>query len=135
MNQNQVTITYNSIMYDIDDRINITSQGILGNKNGINVVMYNEENEGMAPVRTILKFNQDFLKVTKMGVKKTEMRYETGYTHNTVYHTLFGEFDMCIKTEEYTLQEVDNGFKITTVYNLEMDGNFVSKCRVEIEIK
>ena len=134
MNQNQVTITYNSIMYDIDDRINITSQGILGNKNGINVVMYNEENEGMAPTRTILKFNQDFLKVSKMGVTKTEMHYQREYTHKSRYNTFVGAYDMCIKTEEYTLEEIDNGYKIVTVYNLELDGNFISKCKVEIII-
>ena len=135
MSKKEVTITYTSHMYDTDEKINTTAKGICGIKDGVNIVMYNEENEGMAPIKTILKFDYNFLNVTKMGVKKTEMRYETGYTHNTVYHTLFGEFDMCIKTEEYTLQEVDNGFKITTVYNLEMDGNFVSKCKVEIAIK
>ncbi len=134
MSKKEVTITYTSHMYDTDEQINTTAKGICGNKDGINIVMYNEENEGLAPIKTILKFDHDFLNVTKMGITKTEMRYERGYTHNTAYHTLFGECDMCIKTEEYKLEEVDNGFKITTVYNLEMDGNFISKCKVEIEI-
>ena len=39
-----------------------------------------------------------------------------------------------VKTEEYDLKEIDKGYKITTVYNLELDGNFISKCKVEIEI-
>lgn len=134
MSQKQVTITYTSHMYDTDEHINMTAQGILGKKNGVNIVMYNQENEGMAPTRTILKFNEDFLNVTKMGVTKTEMRYERGYTHKTVYHTFVGECDMCIKTDEYDLKETDKGYKITTVYNLELDGNFISKCKVEIEI-
>ena len=134
MSQKQAIITYTSHMYDTDEHINTTASGIFGHKNGVNIVMYNEENEGMAPTRIILKFNQDFLQVTRMGVTKTEMRYERGYTHNTVYHTFFGACDMCIKTEEYSLQETAKGYKITTVYNLEMDGNFISKCKVEIEI-
>lgn len=134
MSKKDVTITYNSHMYDTDEQINTTAKGIFGNRDGVNIVMYKEENEGLAPIKTILKFNQDYLNVTKMGITKTEMRYERGYTHNTVYHTLFGECDMCIKTEEYSLEEIANGYKITTVYNLEMDGNFISKCKVEIEI-
>ena len=134
MNKKEVTITYTSRMYDTDEQINMTAKGIMGNRDGVNIVMYNEENEGMAPTRTILKFDQNFLNVSKMGVTRTEMRYQRGYTHKSRYHTFVGECDMCIKTEEYALQEIDNGYKITTVYNLEMDGNFISKCKVEIVI-
>ena len=134
MNRKEVTITYTSRMYDTDEQINMTAKGIMGNRDGVNIVMYNEENEGMAPTRTILKFDQNFLNVSKMGVTRTEMRYQRGYTHQSRYHTFAGECDMCIKTEEYALQEIDNGYKITTVYNLEMDGNFISKCKVEIVI-
>lgn len=134
MSKKQVTISYTSHMYHTDEQINMTANGILGNKDGVNIVMYNEENEGMAPIRTILKFDENFLTVSKMGVTKTEMHYERGYTHKSMYHTFIGECDMCIKTEEYSLKEIDNGYKITTVYNLEFDGNFISKCKVEIEI-
>ena len=63
MNKKEVTITYTSRMYDTDEQINMTAKGIMGKKDGVYIVMYNEENEGMAPTRTILKFNQDFLKV------------------------------------------------------------------------
>ena len=135
MNKKEVTITYTSHMYDTDDRVNTTAKGIFGTKDGVNIVMYNEENEGMEPTRTILKFNQDFLDVTKMGATKSKMHYESGYTHNSIYHTFFGDCDMCIKTEEYILEEIDNSYKITTLYNLEMNGNFISKCKVEIVIK
>ena len=134
MSKKEVTITYTSHMYDTDERIHTTAKGICGNKDGVNIVMYNEENEGVAPIKTILKFNQDFLKVSRLGVTKTEMHYEHGYTHNGIYHTFIGEYDMCIKTEEYTLTEIANGYKIIIVYNLELDGNFVSKCKVEINI-
>lgn len=134
MNKKEVTITYTSRMYDTDEQINMTAKGIMGKKDGVYIVMYNEENEGMAPTRTILKFNQDFLKVSKMGVTKTEMHYQHGYTHKSRYNTFVGAYDMCIKTEEYTLEEIENGYKIVTVYNLELDGNFISKCKVEISI-
>ena len=134
MNKKEVTITYTSRMYDTDEQINMTAKGIMGNKDGVYIAMYNEENEGMAPTRTILKFNQDFLKVSKMGVTKTDMHYERGYTHKSRYNTFVGAYDMCIKTEEYTLEETDNGYKIETVYNLELDENFISKCKVEISI-
>lgn len=135
MNQKEVTITYASHMYNTDEKIDITAKGIWGNKNGVNFVRYNEENEGMAPTKTTLKFNKDYLKVSKLGTTKTEMYYEQGYTHKGLYHTFIGDYDMCIKTEEYTLEEMDNGFKIVTVYNLELDGNFITKCKVEITIK
>ena len=134
MNKKEVTITYTSRMYDTDEQINMTAKGIMGKKDGVYIVMYNEENEGMVPTRTILKFNQDFLKVSKMGVTKTDMHYERGYTHKSRYNTFVGAYDMCIKTEEYTLEEKENGYNIVTVYNLELDGNFISKCKVEISI-
>lgn len=134
MSKKQVTISYTSHMYDTDEQINMTANGIMGNRDGVNIAMYNEQNEAMAPIRTILKFDENFLTVSKMGVTKTEMRYECGYTHKSKYHTFIGDYDMCIKTEEYDLKETDKGYKITTVYNLELDGNFISKCKVEIEI-
>ena len=134
MNKKEVTITYTSHMYDTDDHVNTTAKGIFGIKDGVYIVMYSEENEGMEPTRTVLKFNKDFLDVTKMGAMKSKMHYERGYTHNSIYYTFFGNCDMCIKTEEYILEEIDNGYKITTLYNLEMNGNFMSRCKVEIVI-
>ena len=60
--------------------------------------------------------------------------YYTNEEIDKVLKSFIGDYDMCIKTDEYDLKEIDKGYKITTVYNLELDGNFISKCKVEIEI-
>lgn len=135
MNHREVTITFKSHMFDTEEQIDVSSKGIYYNKDNMHHVMYTEVVEGGPDVRNILKFNGEALEVTKLGITKTNMYYKSGYEHKDTYRTPFGEYDMRIRTEEYALFEVPDGFDIITVYNLELGGAHVSKCRVEISIR
>lgn len=134
MEKKEVTIRFKSYMYDTDEQMEISATGVLYLKDGLHYVMYTEESDSGQHVRNILKFNSESLEVSKLGTTKTVMFYKAGHRHTNIYRTPFGEYDMCIDTEEYSLSESGDKLNMITVYNLELGGAQVSRCRVEIDI-
>lgn len=135
MENKDVRITFKSHMFDTDEQFEMSAKGVHYVKNGKHYVMYTEESEGGQRVRNILKFDDDSLEVSKIGTAKTKMHYKTGHRHVDVYRTPFGEYDMCIDTEEYVMSEKDGSYEIIAGYNLELGGSHVSRCRVEITVE
>lgn len=135
MDSKNANIIFKSHMFDTDEKIELTAKGIHSVKNGKHYVMYTEELEGGENIRNILKFDSEALDVSKIGTTRTHMYYKAGYKHRDVYRTPFGEYDMCTETEKYVLSETDGKYSIVIVYDLQLGGNHVSKCKVEIEIK
>jgi len=135
MDKREVTIKFKSTMYDTGEGIEVSAKGIYFYKDEKHQVMYTEVNESGPDTKNILKFDEESLEVTKLGATKTSMLYKAGNTYNDIYHTPLGEFDMCIKTEEYAMFSGVNGYDLVTLYNLELGGAHVSKCKVEISIK
>ena len=134
MERRDVTITFKSHMYDTDEHIDIETKGIYFGKDGKHNAIYTEAVEGGADIRNILKFDAESLDVTKLSATRTKMFYKAGHIHEGVYSTPLGQYDMRIHTEEYALFETSMGFDIIIVYNLELGGGHVSKCKVEIKI-
>lgn len=135
MSQKGVNITFRSHMYDTDERMEVSAKGVHSIKDGKHYVMYTEESEGGLSVRNILKFDDEALEVSKIGTTRTNMYYKAGHRHTDVYRTPLGEYDMCIETKEYELVAENDLYKIATVYDLELGGSHVSKCKVEIVIE
>ena len=135
MNQKDVSILFKSHMYDTDEKIEVSAKGVHFVKDGMHYVMYNEEVESGQHVRNILKFDGEFLDVSKLGITRTNMYYKTGHRHTDVYRTPFGEEDMCSDTEKYILVESEKQMKIIIEYRLELGGVHVSRCKVEIIIE
>ena len=134
MERREVTIRFKSYMQDTDEHIDIEAKGTYMSKGDQHVVMYTETVDGGHNVRNILKFDAKSLEVTKLGATKTKMFYKVGHIHEDVYSTPLGQYDMRIQTEEYALFENGMGLDIITVYNLELGGAHISKCKVEIKV-
>ena len=135
MEKNNARITFKSYMYDIDEQIELIANGKHYIKDELHYVMYNEESEDGHNTRNIMKFNGEYLEVSKLGITKTNMYYKPGYRHNDRYHTPFGEYDRCIDTEKYILVVSEKRYKILVEYNLQLGGAHVSRCKVEIVIE
>ena len=135
MEKKEVTIKYNSHMYDTDEHIEMSAKGVHFVKDDMHYVMYTDEAESGRSVRNILKFNGEFLEVSKLGITRTNMYYKPGHRHTDVYRTPFGEYDMCIDTEKYILVVSEKRLKVVTEYKLELGGAHVSRCKVEIYIE
>lgn len=134
MEKDNVIITFKSCMYDTDEQIDMMAKGVHYVKGDVHYVMYNEEAESGQSVRNILKFNGEFLEVSKLGATKTNMYYKSGHTHKNIYRTPLGEYDMCIDTDKYILVVLENRYKIVVEYSLQLGGVPVSKCKVEITV-
>ncbi len=135
MKKNNAKITFKSYMYDTDEQIELTANGIHSIKDELHYVMYNEETEDGQCTRNIMKFNDEYLEVSKLGVTKTKMYYKPGYRHNDRYRTPFGEYDMCIDTDKYILVVSEKRYKVLVEYNLQLGGVHVSRCKVEIVVE
>ncbi len=134
MERREVTITFKSHMYDTDEQIDISAKGTYFRKDDKHCVMYTETVDGGPDVRNILKFDAESLDVSKISITRTNMFYKAGHIHEDVYRTPLGEYDMRIQTEEYALFDTGHSIDIIIVYNLELGGAHISKCRVEIKV-
>ena len=135
MDKKEVTIIFKSKMYDTDEKFDISAKGMHYIKDGKHYVTYSEVTQDGRNVRNILKFDSEALHVSKIGITRTNMYYKKGHIYEDVYGTPFGVYDMCIRTTECILSETKDTCKIMTEYNLELGGQHVSKCRVEITIR
>lgn len=134
MSKRAAKITYISNMIDTDEHIKTEASGTYMVKDGLHYLMYTE-GEGKDSVRNILKFNNNSLHISKIGITRTEMHYEKDYKHVGIYNTPFGQYEMNISTEDYVFMLTKYGFNIRVKYDLELGGSFVSKCIVEILIE
>ncbi len=135
MEKDSVTISFKSHMYDTDEQFEIVANGVHYVKDDLHYVMYNEESDDGHLVKNILKFNGEYLEVSKLGTTKTKMYYKPAHRHKDVYRTPFGEYDMCTDTEKYILVVSENRYKVLVEYKLELGGAHVSRCKVEIAIE
>ena len=135
MERREVTITFKSHMFDTDEHIDIEAKGTYFGKDGKHNVIYTEVVEGGADIRNILKFDAESLDVTKLSTTRTKMFYKAGHIYEDVYSTPLGQYDMRIQTEEYALFDTGRGLDIIIVYNLELGGAHISKCKVEIKVE
>ncbi len=75
-------------------------------KDGKHLVMAKEEQDGIV-TNLRLTFDRNTLEVRRSGEVVTELVFEAGRTHETMYRTPFGSLPIKTETREYYLNEKD----------------------------
>ena len=81
MDKKEVTIIFNSKMYDTDEKFDISAKGMHYIKDGKHYVTYSEVAQDGRNVRNILKFDSEALHVSKIGITRTNMYYKKGHIY------------------------------------------------------
>ncbi len=142
--KDKVLVTINGIQHDIDnnDGIRTIQPGkykLVSNKHVVKYDEYIEDNDSNAPIAitNFLKIDSssNMVTLTKKGASSSNMVFQEGYHHDSLYQTPFGAMQMSLYTTGLTIEENDESINISIKYSLAMNKSHVSDCSITINIE
>ena len=114
-------------------------RGYYSYRNGTHFISYEEcyENGKKAGTEgfSLLKIKNNTVHILKKGAITTRMEFDTHKNHYTPYQTPYGVFQMEISTDSLTIRREGEDFLIHISYELHMEGQLLSKCSIEIQVR
>ena len=128
-----VRVKGTQIMEDEDDTVEMITSGTVHEKNGKKYLLYDESiGEGTEPTHNIVKIWPDKIEVLKHGLVESHMTFECGKKHMANYNTPVGLIILGLTTSALKVEEDESTLGISISYSLEMNGEYVSGCCLEI---
>ena len=116
-----------------DDSIEIITSGSYYNKDGRHYIIYEESVEGVdTPTRNVIKVTPDKIEVAKRGIVESHMTFECGKKNMANYVTPMGLIVLGLTTTSMQAEEQEDSFHIRIEYSLEMNGEYVSGCCLDL---
>lgn len=99
-------------------------------------IVYEEAIEGETQTNhNRIKISPGRVELNKTGMLSVHMVFEENEKHKTCYYTPYGTLMMEIETKKITVSETENEIHIEIEYALEMNGEFVADCHIQINVK
>lgn len=136
-----VLISIKGLQYDInaktddDGRVETLNRGTYYEKNDHRYVVYDESIDGEITVKTIIKFNENFLEVTRRGGYSVHLMFEEGKKSYTDYRTPFGNFIIGTDTESIEIEETESRMEVHISYDMEMNYEHLAHCNIDVLIE
>ncbi len=132
----EVFITVRSFQKDIDeeDKIEENGPGKCLVKDGVYFLSYEKADEN-GIVKNRIRVEDDAIQVVKHGAVESVMWFKVGEETESVYDTKFGEMDLIMKTTVLDIFIGEEKIRIDLVYELYVNGEFLSNCEMLIEAK
>ena len=122
-----------------EDQESITTmeKGNLLYKNPYYYVAFEEtiQEDSKKSTKTILKFNEKELRVTRKGEIESTLYFTNGGIHNSVYVTPLGNFEVEIKTEKFKVEIREEQQNIRVNYQIGFAHMPYQEGNIVIEIK
>lgn len=128
-----VSVKGTQLIGEENDTIEIITAGTWYEKNGKQYLLYDEsigENGDMT--RNTIKVWPDKVEVTKKGLVDSHMTFECGKKHMANYMTPVGLIVLGITTSFMEIKQDEKKLHIAITYSLEMNGEYVSGCSLEL---
>lgn len=131
-----VLITVSGRQFDVtDEPVVLVTRGNYYQKNGKHYVLYEEQQEGIdGVIKNRIKFYGDHYEMVKSGAVVSALKFSANEKHESVYNTTAGAVMMSVDTNEVRILESDERIDVLVNYSLDINGQFISKCSVEITI-
>ncbi len=114
-------------------KMDFMTPGKLFSKDGGWYIIYEEtELSGLAGSKTMLKFKDGMCSMHRYGPHASQLTFEVGVKHESIYGTPYGNFNMTTKG-----RTIDTDFetgKVKLVYDLVIDGLSESVNTLEVDI-
>lgn len=119
-----------------EDEIEVIYIGSYYRRNGKHYVKYDEPVDDSGQVnKNMMKISRDEVELTANGSTGHHMVFTAGQKNMTYYSTPYGGLNMGIDTYSLEVAEEENNIHIDIKYGLEINLDYVSQCRVCIEIE
>lgn len=130
-----VLITITGLQPEVqgDDAIEMTSVGTCMHRDGVWYLSYEEEDDGHLS-KCRIKATEKSLELTKAGHVTTRLVFTPGEVFEAIYTTPYGDIDMKMLTKSLTFHEEENSLSTALIYELGINGQFVSDCKLNISV-
>ncbi len=132
-----VLITVSGRQFDIgDEPVVLVTRGNYYQKNGKHYVLYEEQpDEHEDIIKNRIKFYDGNFEMVKKGAVSSALRFCIDEKSESVYRTAAGDVLMEVVTSDIDISETENKMRVTVNYKLNINGQFISDCEVEILIE
>lgn len=117
-----------------NQRIETLTRGTFYNRNNKNFVNYEESPDGAETVKSLIKFDKNFLELTKKGKYSVHMVFEEGKKNYTNYQTPYGNFILGIDTNSISYSEKEQEINMSVVYDMEMNYEHLAHCEIDMKV-
>lgn len=119
------------------DKVEFTTEGKLGQKDGKMYILYEEdESIGAKGVKTMLKIENDKQVILqRSGALNSRMTIEKGQRHNCCYSTVQGDIMVGVFGESIKSDLSEHGGKLFMRYTVDVNMGLVSRNEIEISVK
>ena len=118
------------------DPITLVTSGRYYRKNGLYYISYDEtELTGLAGTHTTVKVGTDTVKVIRTGLYASELQFELGKRHMSLYHTEFGDLSIVVSTNHILNTLTDDGGDLDVTYTVEVANTPVGVNHLTLNIK
>ena len=105
-------------------------------KNDCYYISYEEtELTGLEGTRTTLRVKPDYVKLVRTGLYPSELVFELGKRHMSLYHTDFGDLSIVVSTNHIKNTLTDEGGDLDLTYTVEVANTPVGVNHLSLNIK
>lgn len=137
--QKDVMISINGLqgtMEGGEDNITLVTSGTLTSKGGEYIIRYEEsELTGMEGTITTLNIAPNTVTVTRTGQYPSQMMFEKGRKHNTLYHTNYGDLVVGVDTHHIFSDIGEDGGELTVKYAIDIDNALAGTNSLTVNVK
>lgn len=120
---------------DETEHMEVINKGNYYKKNDFHYVVYDEMMEGFdQPIKSMMKFKEGVLTVTKKGLLNVNMVFEESRKNNCCYATPYGDMMLGIDTTSVEMTEEEDRIVVNACYSLEANYEHLAECEIHMEI-
>lgn len=133
-----VSITVKGLQFggeDSQEAVEIINIGQYSEMNDKIYLQYEESMEGESqPVHNLFKISPDCIELVRKGPLTTNMIFKRNEKTITYYETPFGGIHLGIFASRVEVSRSEERIEAVTEYGLEINGEHISDCRVDITV-
>jgi len=131
-----VSIRGMQMMTDMDDEVEVITQGKYLCKDGKHYIRYEEVCEGMdGTIQNLIKVDKNGMEVTKRGLTNVHMVFEKDKKNVTYYDTPFGNLLVGIAATNIDVKDSEKDIDVTVQYALDINYEHLADCTINMNIK
>ncbi len=131
-----VSVRGTHIMDRDADQLQVLTTGSYYLKNGKHYIIYDEiiDSEEEA-IHNTIRVGEGIVDMIKGGNTRAHMIFKENYSDESIYETVFGQIEMCVKTDKIKINEEPDHMNVLIDYTLLFNHEVSSHSHIEIDVK
>ncbi len=138
MEKNNVTVTIQSLQTGETGTETMTqhTEGRLTGEGTSWTITYREgEESGLGRTRTTLQIGGERATLTRTGELTSQMVFEVGQPHSSLYETPYGKLPMTVRTLSLKSELAEAGGRVSIHYEIQLGGGPAGETRLRLTVR